>query len=162
MIHPKHLRELVIRPVLQYLDMHSEAAVNLLMGTAAQESRMGRYFMQVDSFGYPVGPALGIFQMEPATHDDIWKTYLNRVEKQTIAAKIVPFMMRNLAEEMIWNLKYATAMARIKYWRDSEPLPDKDDIGSLAATWKRIYNSPQGKGTEAEFVQNYHEYVLED
>lgn len=57
-------RSLILR-VLTNVDpaLCSDAAVNLLLGTAAQESEFGKYIRQIR------GPALGVFQMEPATFD---------------------------------------------------------------------------------------------
>jgi hypothetical protein len=66
----KQFRDLIQR-TLQDLGMHSESAVNLLLGTAAQESQFGTYFRQIGG-----GPALGVFQMEPDTEIDIWDNYL--------------------------------------------------------------------------------------
>ena len=70
MIDPIHLKEYIIIPVLSKLDMYSESAANLLLGTAAIESDMGQFLRQIN------GPALGIYQMEPSTHLDIWQNYL--------------------------------------------------------------------------------------
>jgi hypothetical protein len=63
-MNPKQLRELVIRPVLEYLHPdipYSHEAEDLLMMIAAHESHLGEYVKQVQ------GPALGIYQMEPDT-----------------------------------------------------------------------------------------------
>lgn len=38
-----HLRREIIAPALRHIGMWSEAAENLLLGTAAVESRMGTY-----------------------------------------------------------------------------------------------------------------------
>ena len=57
---PKQLKELIER-VLRKVNLYSDAAVDLLMLTAAQESACGKYIRQLGN-----GPALGIFQMEPA------------------------------------------------------------------------------------------------
>lgn len=70
MMNKKQLRDLIKR-VLVALDLHSESAENLLIGTAAQESALGEYIRQLGN-----GPALGIFQMEPATFKDIVQNYL--------------------------------------------------------------------------------------
>jgi len=70
-----HIRHEIIRPVLKHLDPvipYSMAAENLLMGTCAQESRMGQFLVQLDK-----GPAKGIFQMESSTEDDIWLSYIS-------------------------------------------------------------------------------------
>lgn len=71
MMDKRQLRNL-IRRVLIGIGGYSEEAENLLMGTAAQESALGEYIRQLGN-----GPALGIFQMEPETFDDIVRNYLS-------------------------------------------------------------------------------------
>ena len=146
--------EEVIAGVLNNLGLYSLSAVNLLLGTAAQESRFGTYLMQIS------GPALGVFQMEPATEEDIWWNYLRfrselrgRVIQHTLIGFPTP-------PALIWNLAYSIAMARITYYRAPDPLPLPDDIQGLASYWKKIYNTPQGRGRVEEFVRSYKKYVL--
>ena len=152
-IDKDQLRELIIRPTLEELDLWSPAAEDLLMGTAAMESDLGTYVKQ---FGE--GPALGIFQMEPNTYKDIWVNYLyynsKMEDKMTmIGGACVP-------EEMIYDLRHATAMVRIHYLRVPEALPEHGDIKGYAKYWKQYYNTPLGAGTVNEFVEKYHVYVL--
>lgn len=142
----QQLRELIIEPTLKEIGLYSEQAVKLLLGTAAQESHMGKYIMQVGG-----GPAMGIYQMEPATHDDIWDNYLKY--KGELAEKIGRLSPECEASDMIHNLKYATAMARLQYYRFPESLPDSQE--GMAALWKKRYNTPLGAGTEQEFLHNY-------
>ena len=71
-MNAKDLREDVVRPVLKVMDKWSEAAENLVLGTAAKESAMGQDLRQRGG-----GPALGIYQMEPATHTWL-RTWLER------------------------------------------------------------------------------------
>ena len=52
----------LIEKVLKEFGMYSESATNLLLGTAAQESRFGTYIKQIN------GPACGVFQIEPLTY----------------------------------------------------------------------------------------------
>jgi len=144
----------LIEKVLNFLDMHSDAAVNLLLGTAAQESHLGTYIKQIGN-----GPALGIFQMEPATEKDIWDSYLKyRFE---IADKI--FDISGVEEpsplHLQGNLIYQIVMARLHYRRKRDPLPSAGDELGLAAYWKNHYNTSKGKGTIEEFVHNYRKYV---
>ena len=40
-------------------------------------------------------------------------------------------------------------MARLKYWRVSQPLPETLD--GMARYWKTYYNTPKGAGTEDKF-----------
>lgn len=152
-IDAMQLRELVIRPTLKHMGAWSLAAENLLMGTAAQESRLGTYLFQI-----PEGPAQGIYQMEPATAADIWDNYLNYRPK---VADPIWMIRGGMENPLIWNLAYQTAMARVHYLRVAEPLPVADDVAALAQYWKRYYNTPAGKGTEAEFIENYYRYVAE-
>lgn len=156
MIHPNQFRLLVVRPVLQRLDMHSPAAEDLLMGTAAQESKMGRFLRQ-----HPTGPARGVFQMEPSTHDDIWRNFLSH-RSQT--ARIVRGYRTTDSgmpdyDEMQGNLYYAAAMCRLHYRRVRERLPDYGDVAGYARYWKLYYNTPAGKGTEHEFIRNWNRLV---
>jgi hypothetical protein len=157
MIDSTHLLRYVIRPVLTDLDLWSEPAERLVLGTACQESHCGRWLVQL---GDVPGGGLGIYQMEPATHDDIWKNFLNH--RKAIASKImdlrsIPVTVANYAGDMVGNLYYATAMCRIHYLRDPEPLPD--DLRGQAEYWKRVYNTHLGKGTVEEYMNNWNRYV---
>lgn len=136
------LRLLVVRPTLQALSLWSPTAENLVLGTGIVESRC-KYLKQIGK-----GPALGIFQMEPFTHNDIWRTHLWGTELGMKVGNLVrPFSGRAPdPTEMIWNLRYAAAMCRVHYRRIREALPENDAVG-LAQYWKQYYNTPLGAGT---------------
>jgi len=152
MIDPNHLRKHVIRPALECLSpqiQYSPVAENLLMGTASQESNL-IYLKQLGG-----GPAVGLFQMEPATYEDIWEHYLNR--KANLAAKLLsmcPDQKVPDASYMAGNLFFAAAMCRVHYYRKPDPLP-KNDPFSLGQYWKKFYNTVHGAGTVDEFIENY-------
>lgn len=167
-INTVHFRKFIIEPaliLLQFdsdLPVKSEAAVNLLLGTAAQESAMGHYLMQNNEFGQPAGPAVGIYQMQPETHYDIWDQYILRGDKKKILFSVcnmlgIPADKPEIpsSSKMISNMLYATVMARLHYWRDPEPLAAPGDIDGHGRIWKRVYNTPAGKGTVDQFVKNY-------
>lgn len=150
-INSNQLRKYVVEAELVRLGLYSKAAENLLMGTAAQESRLGEYLVQLGN-----GPARGIFQMEKATEKDIWENYLKY--KHNISAtilKVTASPVPHTTDEILWNLRYATAMTRIHYLRVKEKLPDHDDVEALARYWKKYYNTSLGRGTEEEFIKNY-------
>lgn len=152
MIDPKQLRYEVVRPSLEWIGLYSKEAEDLLMGTAAQESRL-QYLKQLGT-----GPALGIFQMEPATHDDIWDNYL--AFHPDLASQVRGLASQhkwtdNPARELVGNMMYAAAMSRVFYRRVKAALPEQGDVAAMARYWKRYYNTPLGAGTEAEFVRNY-------
>lgn len=151
------LRDYVVRPVLKHLDPeipYSENAENLVLGTIAQESH-GSYLKQLGR-----GPALGIIQMEPATHDDIWDNYLTY--RDALTSKIDELELPHWLGlrgpgELVGNLYYATAMCRVHYFRKPGAIPGT--IGGLAAYWKKHYNTHLGAGTETEFKRNYRRFI---
>lgn len=154
MIKPQDLREAVIEPVLEALGgfnpkLNSEAAVDLLMGTASAESALGYNLVQDNH-----GPAMGIFQMEEATHADIYR-YLDR--HPDLFNIIDSMTIEHDAEEMIYNLRYAAAMARIRYWYVPEPMPNTRE--QQAVYWKKFYNTPLGAGTPEKYLARYEKYI---
>jgi len=153
MIDIEQFRTLIVRPTLIDMGLHSEAAENLLIGTAVQESTL-TYLKQIGG-----GPALGVYQMEPATHDDIWANYL--AYRDDLADTVRELSWGEpTAERMVWDLRYATAMARIHYKRVPEALPPANAISSLGAYWKDHYNTTLGAGTAQEFIENYQRHVM--
>lgn len=149
-IDKDQLREL-ITDVLLEANLHSPAAVELLMLTAAVESNLGTYIKQIE------GPALGIFQMEPATEKDLWKNYLEYKDK---TADTIRRYDTAAKDDLRWNLGYAILMTRVHYLRIKEPLPPADDVHALALYWKRHYNTPLGKGTVDKAIDKYNEYCV--
>ena len=148
MIDSTQLRTL-IRETLQSLDRHSLQAENLLLGTACQESHCGTYIEQLGE-----GPALGIFQMEPATERDIWENYI--VHRQSLQSAVASTCGRHEAGQWLkYDLAYQICMARIHYLRVPKALPAHDDIQGLAHYWKKYYNTNLGRGTEEEFIDNF-------
>jgi hypothetical protein len=143
-----------VRPALHILDHGGLTAEQLVLGTGIQESLLV-HRQQIGG-----GPALGLFQMEPATHDDCWRNYLNfrkaladRV-KQTLNAGQQP-----VAETMRVNNRYAAAMCRMRYLRAPDPLPTPNDIVGMANYWKQYYNTPLGAGTPEEFREKWPQYI---
>lgn len=135
------------------LGLRSQAAVQLLLGTAAQESRFGTYLHQIN------GPALGVFQMEPETEMDIWYRFLAYRPAIENAVELTTGVSGPSCMHLRGNLIYQIAMARVHYFRVPHPLPDPGDIDGMAAYWKQHYNTPLGRGTTDEFVKNYRRYV---
>ncbi len=159
-IHTAELRFEVVRPTLHDLGLWSECAENLLLGTAAVESHMGHKLHQEQ------GPALGIYQIECATHDDLWQNYLNW--HQDLANRIMGFASQRSAKaglerDLVVNLAYATAIARAIYSRVGEELPPADDPEALGAYWKKHYNTEKGRGSVEHFVECFwqHEVIVQ-
>ena len=163
-INAKQFRELIVRPTLKYLEPeipYSTEAEDLLVMTAAHESHLGTYLKQVN------GPALGVYQMEPATHADIWENFLEYRDK--LAWVVDDLLTERLDEDysdsLVFDLRYATAMARVHYYRDKEAIPKEKDyptrseyIDALGAYAKRVYNTELGKATANQYVKDYLKY----
>ena len=149
----RQFRDYVVRPALLRLVAWSVAAEQLVLGTAAQESRL-TYLHQLGG-----GPALGLFQMEPATVRDHfgWLRFhstLNAAVRSMVSAEQAKKEFPDPAE-IGWNLRLAAALCRVHYLRHSFPLPVAGDVAGFARAWKLTYNTPQGAGTEEEFMRNY-------
>lgn len=145
------LRQLATLP--SYPSINRKEAVELLMGTCAQESHLGKYRKQIGG-----GPALGIYQMEPATFDDIVENYLSF--NPSLKSKIMEVSgVRDLkARDLVNNDKLSTCMARVHYLRVKEAIPFS--LEGQARYWKKYYNTPLGAGTEEEYKSNYKNLVI--
>lgn len=131
---------------------YSENAVNLILGTIAQESAFGKYRRQLGN-----GPALGIIQMEPATFRDIVKNYLRYHHEIADKIKALARVNEFNAIDLLNNDRLAVSMCRVHYLRCKGAIPAT--VKAQAKYWKIGYNTVLGKGTEEEFIKNYAKYV---
>ena len=145
-----HFTDFIIRPSLESIDMWSLAAQDLILGTVAQESYLGKYLHQI------CGPALGVYQIEPATHKDIWVNYIEfRSSLKNKVIGICPLAAHSINDDLlVFDLRYATVIARLIYYRRPEPLPPQGALLAQAAYWKQHYNTPQGRGTQSAYIAN--------
>lgn len=144
------LKRLIVAPALTAIGLYSPAACNLVVGTAAVESDCS-YLKQIGA-----GPALGLWQMEPATEADIWANVINPSKALKLAINGM-LCVGNTTSQLIGNLPYAAAMCRLKYHQSTEPLPTEDDADAMAMYWKRIYNTDLGAGVvDPQHVISFH------
>lgn len=165
MINPNQLMDNIIVPALVVVGADSESARELVLGTAIQESRL-TYLRQLPRQvnGQMVqGPAVGLWQMEPNTHDDIWTNYLAYRPDlaEALNSLAAPANGHPSSNELIGNLWYGAAMCRIHYRRVSDPLPEQGDYEGHAAYWKEHYNTFEGAGSEEEYLDNWHAIMKE-
>lgn len=178
-LNPHHFASMVVRPVLRGMaevterKLYSKAAERLVLGTAIQESRL-IHLRQLARRDGRRGPALGLFQIEPATHRDVWENYVRyRDEIDFFLKQLIPWHKGSLQvlnegpmgrpvvfgwpkdNLLVWNLAYACAIARLVYYRAPARLPAADDLEGLGAYWKRYYNTTLGAGDDEEFVKAY-------
>lgn len=153
-MNPQQLHDLIIKPTLEYMggNYYSKESAFLLLCTAAIESDCGHYIKQIN------GPALGVWQMEPATEIDIFHhcdalgdnsgfNYLiGALELDDNSSKL------NKVSMLAVSPMYACAMARLKYSMDPNPLPkltgdNNVDSRAFFAYYKRVYNTELGAST---------------
>lgn len=147
------LRDVVIRPALQAIGYLSDDAVALLLGTCAQETQLGRYLIQT-SIGFKGG--IGIYQIETPSYHDVWNNCVEPFPSMRAKLQIyLGYAGKPQSARMATDLSLATIMCRLYYSRIKEPLPKADDLPAMAAYYKRYYNTPKGKATEQQFIDNY-------
>ena len=165
MFDVEQFREVIVEPTLRrmahwgYTGADNPAAVNLLVGTAWHESKGGTYLKQVN------GPALGIYQIEVPTHEDVWKNYISHSSRLAHVYDMLPYEAQpdtstwlgnpEWHRQLIVNLEYATVIARLLYYRHNFVWCDPDDIEGLGQIWKEFYNTVLGAGTIEKFVNDY-------
>lgn len=153
-LDPIHVRDCVVRPTLAFLGLPGgEVAERLIMGTAAKESGF-RYLRQIGG-----GPALGLWQMEPNTAEDLWSRYAMKFngKLQSLCSERLPW---TISVQLTVNLSLACAMCRVHYYARPFRMPAEASIADLASIWKTHYNTVQGAGHESEFVASYNSLIL--
>lgn len=124
----------------------------LLLGTALKESDL-LHVEQLANKDGSRGPAVGYFQMEPATYKDIWANYL--AYRKAVASKVRAMVKVDSGTPPVSLLKtdhvFAAVMARVHYRRAKGSIPAGGDVKAMAAYWKQYYNTPLGKGLAADF-----------
>lgn len=151
-MNPQQLLDFIIRPTLSAMAGKYDSIESryLMLCTAAIESNCGYCIKQIG------GPALGPWQMEPATHEDIWtncdvlKGY-NSTPVRRVVYGLAP-MGKCGDEALTASPMYACAMARLKYAMDSKRLPlytgkPDLDIPAFYEYYKRVYNTEGGAST---------------
>jgi hypothetical protein len=159
-MNQNHFHNLVIEPTLKLLGMESKAASQLLLMTAIHESRL-LYLTQLGG-----GPAISLYQIEPTTYHDIYTSYLSykpdlRKKVSMLAGRKNDHLPWPDDEELITNLAFATAIARMVYYRQPDPMPEFNDHQGMAEMWKKVYNTHKGKGTVEAFLKSQdRQYLL--
>ena len=155
-MNAQQLYDYIIKPTHEYMggNYESKEANFLSLCTSAIESNCGEYIKQIN------GPALGIWQMEPDTLNDIYDNCdVMQIDSfLTLIDKIDIFdMSDDISLSLALSPAYACAMARLKYSMDPHPLPklsgDKDlDCINFFEYYKRVYNTEFGASTYQKWV----------
>lgn len=147
-------RQYLILPSLSLLQLYSKEAEELLVFTCAAESDGGYLLHQIN------GPALGIYQCEPDTHNDLWRNFIiqhNNILTQLSMNFFVPRIPE--ASRLIGDLMYATAICRLHYFRVKESLPNAEDVDAIWAYYKKYYNTLKGKAQKDKAIKAYNQFT---
>ena len=145
----------IVRPALILCGLWSESSENLMVGTALAESNLS----VVTQFGN--GKALSFMQIEPDTYNEILR-YLHRPDNKLLKERVLSACFMDVfpdAKCLVWNIRLAVLIARLVYWRKSEPLPPANDTKGMADYWKVHFNTKKGKGTVSHFIKSWNERV---
>ena len=137
----------IIKETLDHMNLYSEDALEMIYRTGKAES--GYRTLQQ----YGGGPALGFFQMEPATYRDIWENYVMYREKYKNKLYSLGFDDSKMDYCLMSNIGIQVAMCRLHYRRVPSALPKAEDLEGQAKYWKEHYNSHLGKGTIEHFME---------
>lgn len=138
----------VIIPALQAINSYSDDRLDMVFVTGAAES----LYQHVRQIGG--GPARGYWQMEQATHDDLWRNFLGQSSRRHIVNGLAYLSKRpGVPYELEVNPWYAAAMCAIHYMRFPEPLPKAGNRMAQAVYWQEYYNTHEGKGTIGGFLE---------
>lgn len=161
MLNSDDFREFVIRPTLVCLDglgiPKTKAAEQLLVGTAVAESNLTRLIQSGFEGGAYLDGGISLYQIERATLIDLYENFLRFRPELRDGIDALTLWRPNegdainrdfdmLACQTLWNLAYATIIARLIYWRAPEALPEAGDFDALGHYWKDHYNTKLGKG----------------
>jgi len=154
-VDPAQFKHWVIIPALKRIGLDEPNRVALVLGTCLKESLL-QFVFQV-----PNGPARGFGQMEPATHKDLWVSYLAfQPELANKVRTLLPYYITPVPnpDELIGNANYAVGMIAVHYRRVKAALPSLDSF-AMSRYWKQYYNTPIGKG-DADEAQKHFETAV--
>ena len=145
----KEIKE-IVEYSLYKLDCYSDDALALVVRTGMAESG----YRALKGYGES-NPAIGFWQIEPATLHDMMKNYIAYRTKYTKALEELGMKFKGDDIEMsvISNMAVQAGLCRLHYRRDKYPLPSWDSMESQGKYWKRVYNTHKGRGTVRHFMK---------
>jgi hypothetical protein len=151
-MNKQQLTDLVIIPTLDGIPSgYSGEAVMAIQMIIAHESNGGEYIAQAR------GPALGHIQMEPETHDDVWK-HGDSIWKNAVKLGIITRTDKLLKKHpdsyrLVYDLRYNVFMARQKLFMAQGALPLNAD--DMSVYLKKHWNG----GGEATPIKYHNDFL---
>lgn len=133
----------IIKKVCEDLGMYSKDVEDLIIATGNAES--GFRALEQNK-----GPAVGFFQIEPDTIDDVLDNYARY--RPTVMQVLLEYGMIQGEEHfsVMSNIALQVAFCRLCYRRVPDPIPN--NLNDMAKYWKKFYNTEKGKGTVKHFL----------
>ncbi len=142
--------QLVVTPTLKEIPKgYSPEAVHAVMMIIAHESRRGEFIKQLK------GPALGLINMEPTTHDSTWANGDSIYRNARLLTIIGPSdnFVHPPAERLNYDWRYNVFMARQRLFMKRGALPM--DLKRLSQYLKRHWNSVLGAAGAMSYYDDY-------
>ena len=143
-----------IKEIVEYslykLDCYSDDALALVVRTGMAESG----YRALKGYGES-NPAIGFWQIEPATLYDMMRNYIvYRPQYRKVLEELgMKFKGDDIEISIMSNMAVQAALCRLHYRRDKDPLPSWDDMEAQGRYWKRVYNTFKGRGTIKHFLK---------
>lgn len=144
----KDIREFIIKPALQEINLYCQASEILVYGTGMCETGY-KYLVEI---GNPHNGGLSPWQEQPSDYTDAyhWLHFdLNKVLLESIVKANYYTSLPQDPKVLIYNLKLAAMLCRVHYTRTNEPLPAIEPQ-AMAEYHKRHYN----QGGKADVTTN--------
>ncbi|KKK65283.1 hypothetical protein LCGC14_2975700, partial [marine sediment metagenome] len=116
---------------------------------------------RLSSSDVTLGPAVGLYQMEKPTFNSVYADFLDNPVRKLFCMRTNEWAFPAISrfEQMAGNVYYATAIARMNYYRHPENLPHADDIDGLWNYYKKYWNSYLGATTRTQWDEAYNTLV---
>ena len=139
----------IVEYALYRIDSYSDDALAMVVRTGMAES--GYRALK----GYGEGnPAIGFWQIEPATMNDMITNYIHyRSHYKKNLISLGMNFENDTTLSVMSNMAVQAALCRLHYRRDKDPIPSWDDVEAQASYWKRVYNTVKGRGTVKHFIK---------
>ena len=139
----------IVEYALYKIDSYSDDALALVVRTGMAES--GYRALK----GYGEGnPAIGFWQIEPATMNDMITNYIHyRSHYKKNLISLGMNFENDTTLSVMSNMAVQAALCRLHYRRDKDPIPSWDDVEAQGSYWKRVYNTVEGRGTVEHFMK---------
>jgi len=151
----EQLKNHVVIPMLEKIPkgLTPESTLAVMM-IIAHESRRGEYLVQIQ------GPALGLEQMEPLTHNDTWKhgdsIWRNALICGIITQEQFDKKIHPLATRLIYDLAYGVFMCRQRLFMKKGALPKS--IDEMSVYLNKHWNSAFGAANDDSYSYDYNKW----